>query len=116
MHISNIPQTSHIVYVARPSRGMAVASICLGVVGAVIGLIPILGVFAIACGILAVIFGISGARKVRQSGGGRALAVSGWILGLVAITLGVIGMVIVDNAIDQFEEDMNEIVIDWEQG
>lgn len=94
-------QPSSVIYVDRPSKGMAVAAITLGVIGSVIGLIPILGLLAIPCGILAVIFGLVAVRKAKRQGrGGRAMGRAGWILGLVAVTFGIAGMVIVDQAFD----------------
>lgn len=51
---------------------MAEAALVLGVVGAVVGLIPILGLIALPLGVLAVIFGFIGRR--RESMRGLALA------------------------------------------
>lgn len=111
-------QPTQVVYVEtpRPSKGMAVASITLGIVGACIGMIPLFGLFAFPMGILAVIFGLIGVRKAkRNGGGGKGLARAGWIMGLVAITLGVVGMQIVSGAIDDLDDGFNDIDLCYSQ-
>jgi hypothetical protein len=77
-------------------RGLAIAALVLGIVGAVFGFIPITFVIALICGVLALIFGLIG----RRHGMGKA----GLILGIVAIALGIWGAVIVN----QVSNDLND--------
>lgn len=69
------------------------AFIC-GVIGAIIGLVPILGLIAVPLGIIALILGIMGWRRKPER---AKLAIASTFLGVVAIVLGVIGVVIVSN-------------------
>jgi hypothetical protein len=46
--------------------------------------------FGVLLGVLAVIFGIIGARRARARGTGRVQARTGWILGSITIVLGVV--------------------------
>jgi hypothetical protein len=57
---------------------MGVAALVLGIIGALIALIPVLGMYAIPLTALALIFGLFGMRKPK-----RGLAIAGTVLGLV---------------------------------
>lgn len=94
-----------------PGNGMAVASVILGIIGAVIGFIPILGVPAIICGILAIVFGAKGWSKANRLPGhpDKALAIAGVILGVVAVALGIVGIVAVTSAVNELNRDLEQI-------
>ena len=90
---------------------MAVAALVLGIVGAVFGLVPILGLVAFPLGILAVVFGFVGRRRST----GRGMALAGIITGALALVLAVVGVVIVQDAVedidaafDDFDETLDE--------
>jgi Domain of unknown function (DUF4190) len=71
----------------RPSNGMATASLVLGVLGLVIGLLSI----------LAIVFGYTARRSMRANGtqGGSGLAVAGIALGWIGLVLWVISIVLI---------------------
>ncbi len=75
---------------SAPDPGPATAALILGVVAVGFAVIPILGaIVGITCGILAVVFGVSGRRRARgTSHAGRATA--GVVLGAVGLTLSLI--------------------------
>lgn len=83
----------------KPHRGLAIASLVLGIIGAVFGLIPLTFFIALPCGVLALIFGLLG----RKHGTGKA----GAILGAIAIVLGIVGIVIVGRAVDDVNNDLS---------
>ena len=89
-------------FVVAPKTGnaMAVAALTLGVVGVFLGLIPILAIPALICGVLAVIFGFVGLSAARKNPGrsGQGMAIAGVALGTAAIALSIVGFVIVANA------------------
>ena len=58
------------IYAERPSRGMAVSSLVLGVVGLFIAWIPILGYFAFPMCIIGFVLGLAAVRKAKQHGAG----------------------------------------------
>lgn len=67
-----------------PKNGVATAGGVLGIVGAVLSLIPVAGIFiGIPLGIIAVI--LSGVGLARSSSTGRGMAITGLILGLLTI-------------------------------
>lgn len=92
----NRPQM--VVVQTLPANGMAVAALVLGIIGAVIGLIPILAVPALICGVLALIFGPVAWKRARNGAPRKAMAIWGTSMGALAVTLSIIGFVIVDNA------------------
>jgi hypothetical protein len=93
------PVVPGVMYVRQPGQGTAVAAFWLGVVGSVAGLIPLFGVVAVPIGLLALILGIAGVRDAYRNGTGKGMARAGWLLGLTAVLLGVVGLLITSEAI-----------------
>lgn len=85
------------------TNGYAVAGLILGVIGAAVGLIPILAWLALICGILGIVFGSMGIRRARATGG-RGIAIAGLVLGILAVVLAIIGFVIVEETFRELEE------------
>jgi hypothetical protein len=97
--------------VTTPAKSsLATAGLVCGIVGACIGLIPILGIFALPLGILAIIFGIV-ARKRRKGFAYTALAT-----GVLALVLSICGMVIVSNAVNSFDHCTKAVSADLHNG
>ena len=72
----------------RPSNGMAIASLVLGVLGLVIGLLSV----------LAIVFGYTARRNIERATGaqtGSGLAAAGIALGWIGLALWVIGIVLI---------------------
>jgi Na+/proline symporter len=105
----NSSSEQQIVYVERQKNGMAVAALVLGIVGAVFGLIPLTFIIAFICGTLGVIFGVVGWRKANRGLGRKGMAISGFILGIIAVLLAVAGVVIVDEAVTDLDRGLQEI-------
>ena len=61
-------------------KGLSIASMVLGIVGLII--------FALPCGILAIIFSIVGKKK-----GGKGFATAGLVLGIIDVVFGLIAIV-----------------------
>jgi uncharacterized membrane protein len=89
-----------VVVVQSSGNGQAVTPLVLGITGVVFGLIPILAVPALICGLLGGIFGFLGRSAVKQNPGrrGKGMATTGIVLGFVAVGLAIVGFVIVSNA------------------
>ena len=86
-------------------NGLAVAALTLGIFGILFGLIPILFFLAWILGLLALIFGLIGRKQPVR----RKMATWGALLGAGSLVLGTIGVVIVDRAVDDFVEGIEEI-------
>ncbi len=71
------PQQAPYPYSApQPGNGLAVASMVLGIIGTVIGLIPLLAIISFVLGLLAVIFGPLGIRRANRGASGKGMAVA----------------------------------------
>jgi hypothetical protein len=80
-------------------NGFATTALALGIVGVGFGLTVLFGLLATIFGASAVIFGVVGvirARKGRATDGG--MAAIGVVAGLIAVGLGIVGMVSVPDA------------------
>lgn len=61
-------------------KGLSIASMVLGLVG--------LAIFALPCGILAIIFSVLGKKK-----GGKGFATAGLVLGIIDVAFGLLAIV-----------------------
>ncbi|NNF87976.1 MAG: DUF4190 domain-containing protein [Acidimicrobiia bacterium] len=93
------------------SNGMATASFVLAVIGAVLGIVPILALFALILGVLAVIFGFAGRKRIKkgETTEGKGMAKSGIIIGFIAIVLAIIGFAIVSDAFSDLERELENL-------
>lgn len=87
----------------RPSTGMSTAALVLGILGALTGLIPLLFFIAIPLGTIALILGLVAYSRGKRIG--VAMGRAGSILGGIAFVLGVIGIVIVNDALKDLDGD-----------
>jgi hypothetical protein len=95
-----------------PKTGLSTAAMVLGIVASCIGLIPILGILALPCAILAIIFGFIGIRRNVR----RGFAVTGLVTGLLGIMLAIAGLVIVNNAVNDVNDCFDAISQDLDTG
>lgn len=92
---------------AQPKNGLGTAALVLGIVGAVFAFIPVVGIFiAIPLAVLAVIFGVIGlVRASRTTATNKGPALSGAILGGVALVVTIAMSTLVFTAADQAIND-----------
>lgn len=78
------------------TNGLAVASLVLGIVGAILALIPLGAPIGLMFGVLAVIFGFLGRTRSRSAGApyGRA-ATAGLSLGVLAVAVAIVIIILV---------------------
>lgn len=77
---------------------MAITALVCGIVGALMGMIPILALPALILGVLALVFGGIAWRRAIARHIKKGMAIAGVLLGAASITLAIIGFVIVNNA------------------
>ena len=93
-------------YLLKPRNGAGVAALVLSLVGLVLTLLVLFAPLGALLGLLAVIFGIMGISRVGQGEAtNRGQAVTGLIVGILALALGVfltirIGSYLSDHATD----------------
>ena len=91
------------------SNGMAIASMVLGIVGVVVGLIPFMFWVALICGLLALIFGFVGWGNAKRGAPHKGMAVAGYILGGIAVLLGIWGLYVVSTAVEELGRELEKI-------
>ena len=91
-------------------NGFGITALVLGIIGLVLGIIPILGIPAIILGLVGLVFGGLGLGRVRRGvATNKAMSWTGVVLSTLALTLGIIGCVIVTNAANQLSHDLDNI-------
>jgi hypothetical protein len=80
-----------------------VASLVLGIIGVVTGLIPILFLISLPCGLIGLILGLVGYKRAAT----RTMRKWGVALSAVALLLGVLGIVIVAGAFEELDDDLD---------
>ncbi len=94
--------------VAPRTRAMAVASFVVGLVSALLAWVPFVFVAAAVGAVLALVFGIIGARKATaQHGHGRGFAIAGITLSVAAMLLCIVGFVFTRVVLDEFDQYTN---------
>lgn len=103
----------------EPRNGMAITALCLGVVGVLLGLLlpGVLWFLIIPLGALALIFSLVGVSRVRKGrSDAKKMTWSGTTLGVIALALGIWGVVIfaqamqdLDKAVRDFDKEMSKI-------
>lgn len=83
----------------HPHQGKAITGFILGMVGAIFSLMPLTFWIAIPCGALGLVFAAVG----RKHGWGKW----GIGLGIVAVTLGIYGAILINSAVNDVSNDLN---------
>ncbi|WP_052864584.1 DUF4190 domain-containing protein [Streptomyces niger] len=90
-------------------NGLGIATLVLGVIGVLSGLIPLLFWLAGTLGLLALIFGLIGrGRAKRGQATNKGVALAGLLLGIAAMIVAVIGAVITFTAVKGAVDEINK--------
>jgi hypothetical protein len=93
-----------------PRNGLGITGLVLGLCGLVVGLIPLFGIGAILLGVVGLVLGLVGVTRARRGAATNSkTAVTGVVACLLAVALGITGMVIVANAVTQLGEDLSSV-------
>lgn len=80
----------------------------LAVVGLVFGIIPFTGFICLILGIVGLILGLAGMSRVRKNKAtNKKTAISGVVVSVLAIALGIWGITIVFGAVDDLDTGMD---------
>jgi len=94
----------------RKRNGFAVTALVLGVVGLVIGFIPLLSPAALLLGVVGVVFGVLACVNARRGLSSMPISISGLVLSVLAVGLSVWGFVILSHATQKLASDLSSIV------
>jgi Domain of unknown function (DUF4190)/Protein of unknown function (DUF2510) len=103
------PSERQVVYVEQAGNGLAVAALVTGIVGLVLGFIPILFFIAWALGITAFVLGLVARRRaVRKPHVGRkGMATAGIVLGVLAFGMGIVGLAVLDDIFSDTSDELD---------
>lgn len=94
-------------------NGLAVAALCCGITGILIGLIPLMFLGAAALAALAIVLGVAGLRRVRRrQADNRGRALAGVAAGVLAAVTAIIGAVIMFSATATLNSDLDTLHTD----
>ena len=95
----------------RQGNGLAVAGMVLGIIGVVFAFIPFLGVLlGIILGLLALVLGGVGLGRAKDpSRGGRGQAITGVVLGIVALGIVFLQAVVIGEAANELDDELQEL-------
>lgn len=101
-HLRSEPTPEPVDRHPEPRNGLGLAAAIVGPIGILFGLVPLTGLVAVICGLVAVPLAIAGRSryKKRLATNGRT-AMTGLLSGAVALALGVWGIVIVFQATNE---------------
>lgn len=95
---------------AAPRNGLGIAAICLGIVGVLFGMVPLTGFIAFGLGAVGLVLGLVGLSRARKRvATNLKTAVAGAVLSIVAVALGIWGMVILFTGLSDLAEDLGNI-------
>jgi hypothetical protein len=111
---TRIPDGDQVLHPARRDRddrnGLGIAAFVLGLAGSVVGLIPILSIPALISGLIGFGLGLGGHRRLRRhKADNKVMTWVGTVFSVLAVVLGIVGMVIVAKAFNQLGTDLNTI-------
>lgn len=89
-------------------NGLGIAALCCGLVGILVGLIPFMFLASGALGILAVVFGLVGIRRVgRREASNRGMAIAGLVTGVIAFAMAIWGISIIMSGLNSLSGDLD---------
>ena len=116
--MSSVPPpapTPQVVYVESQSNNLAVISLIAGIIGTLGALIPILFIVGWGFGVTGIVLGIIALKKSKALNGVRkTMSKWGIALSLAAFIMGTIGFVIVQSAVNDLDEGLNNASQEWD--
>lgn len=97
--------------VAQSGNGLGIAGGVCGIVAVVLCWIPFVDYVSVVLGALAIVFGALGIRHANaHGGGGKGLAITGLVTGIVALVISVLFLAIIYAAVTSINANGNVIV------
>jgi hypothetical protein len=106
---ASAPPTAPTIHLAAaPMRnGLGIAALCCGLVGMLIGVVPIMFLASGALGILAIVFAVIAVRRARRGeASNRGMAIVALGTGVGASILAITGIVIVFSGLNTLSHDL----------
>jgi hypothetical protein len=97
------------------SAGLAITGMVLGIIAIVLSGIPIVNNAAFVLGALALIFGIVGVVKAKQSNVGRGQAITAIVLGTVSVCIVLATQAFYSSVMNQASNELNDAMTELEK-
>jgi hypothetical protein len=96
------------IYIREPRNGFGLTAVILGVIGLLFGLIPLTGFIAFGLGFGAFVFALANRGRLKRGKATNGKSTwTGLVAGLLAMALGVWGMVIVFTAANDLGNNLD---------
>jgi hypothetical protein len=97
--------------VAQSGNGLGIAGGVCGIVAVVLCWIPFVDYVSVVLGALAIVFGALGIRHANaHGGGGKGMAITGLVTGIVALVISLLFLAIIYTAVTSINANGNVIV------
>lgn len=95
---------------ATMRNGLGAAALACGLIGILLGQVPLLFFGSGALGVLAIVFGLIGIRRaLRGRASNRAVAVTGLVTGVAAVALAIWGVVIIMSGLNTVSGELDRL-------
>lgn len=108
--MSTATPNPQVIYVEKPGKknGLGISSFILGLVATVIGLIPIMGIPALASALVGLGLGLGNIGRTKRHEASKTWTILGIIFSVLGVILAIVGIVIVSKAFNQLSTDLNQ--------
>jgi len=96
---------------AKARNGLATAGFVLGLIGLLGSFIPVINIVGIVIGVVGAVLAAVGLAKAKKLGAGKGLAMSGLILGLLALIIGIVVNVVFAGAVSNAAKDATHTIV-----
>ena len=86
---------------AKGSNGLATAGFVLGLLGLLASWIPVLNIVGMILGVIGAVLAAVGLVKSKKTGAGKGFAITGLVLGVLAVIIAIVVNVAFVNAVDE---------------
>lgn len=104
-----ITTTAEVTERREHRNGLGISSFVLGLVASIIGLVPIMGIPALASGLVGLGLGLGNIGRTRRHEAGKGWTIAGIALSVLGTVLAIVGIVIVQRAFGDLQTELNNI-------
>lgn len=99
-----------VIPIHEPRNGLGIAALALGIAALVFSLMPITGFLAVILGATGLILGLAARGRLKRGTATNGKTTwAGIVTSVLGLVIGVVGIFIVFDTLNQFDEDMQEL-------
>ncbi|MFD7320942.1 DUF4190 domain-containing protein [Streptomyces sp. NPDC059875] len=101
----------------QPRNGLGVAALVVGIVGVLFAVVPLFFWLGTILGVLGLVFGIIGHSRVRKGEAtNKGMALSGLVLGAIAVVVSIVALIVFVVAVKDFKNDSGDGIRKQDKG